>query len=166
MNIVRTKIVATIGPSSSSKSVIEKMIIAGMNVARINMSHYSPDFDIFSIVDRIRTAAKEQDKSVAILMDLPGPKIRTSNKDDIVVSRGKEYTLGKDANIPININLKFNKLSESAKVKIDDGKLSFKIIKKISNTKIRIKAKNTGTIGRRKGVNISGLDVGLPSVNK
>ena len=166
MNIVRTKIVATIGPSSSSKSVIEKMIIAGMNVARINMSHYSPDFDIFSIVDRIRTAAKEQDKSVAILMDLPGPKIRTSNKDDIVVSRGKEYTLGKDANIPININLKFNKLSESAKVKIDDGKLSFKIIKKISNTKIRIKAKNSGTISSRKGVNISGLDVGLPSVNK
>ena len=62
--------------------------------------------------------------------------------------------------------MKFNKLSQSAKVKIDDGKLSFKIIKKISNSKIRIKARNSGVIGCRKGVNVSGLDVGLPSVNK
>ena len=166
MNIVRTKIVATIGPSSSSKSMIEKMITAGMNVARINMSHYSSDFDIFSIVKTIRDIAKQQNKSIAILMDLPGPKIRTGNKDIIPISRGKEYTLGLDADIPINTDLKFNKLNNSAKVKIDDGKLSFRIIKKISNSKIRIKAKNSGNIGFRKGINISGLGLGLPSVNR
>ena len=166
MNIVRTKIVSTIGPSCSSKSMIEKMIVAGMNVARINMSHYSPDFDLLSVVKHIRNASKEQSKSVAILMDLPGPKIRTSNQDLITIKRGNEYTLGLDADISINTNLKYNKLSDNAKVKIDDGKLSFRVIKKVATSKIRIKALNSGEISPRKGVNISGLDIGLPSINK
>ena len=165
MNIRRTKIVATIGPPTSSKSMIEKMISAGMNVARINMSHCSDNFDILSIVKRIRKAAKDQDKSVSIIMDLPGPKIRTANKETLKIKKGGEYTLGLNADIPINLNLKFDKLGEG-KVKIDDGKLSFKIIKKISNSKIQIKAKNKGEITPRKGVNISGLDIGLPSINK
>ena len=166
MNIRRTKIVATIGPATSSKSMIEKMISAGMNVARINMSHHSDDFDIFLIVKRIRKAAKDLDKSVSIIMDLPGPKIRTTNKEIINIKKGDEYTLGLDGDIPINLNLKFDRLNDGGKVKIDDGKLSFKITKKISNSKIQIKAKNKGEITFRKGVNISGLDIGLPSINK
>ena len=166
MNIVRTKIVATIGPSWSSKSMIEKMIIAGMNVVRINMSHYNPDFNLPLIIKQIRKAAKDQNKSIAILMDLPGPKIRTSNQDIIAVKRGKEYTLGDEADIPINTQLKYNKIRSNAKVKIDDGKLSFKVVKKITASKIRIKALNSGKIYTRKGVNISGLDIGLPSISK
>ena len=166
MNIVRTKIVATIGPSWSSKSMIEKMIIAGMNVVRINMSHYNPDFNLPLIIKQIRKAAKNQNKSIAILMDLPGPKIRTANKDIIAVKRGKEYTLGAEADIPINTQLKYNKIRDNAKVKIDDGKLSFKVVKKITASKIRIKALNSGKIYTRKGVNISGLDIGLPSISK
>ncbi len=166
MNIVRTKIVATIGPSSSSKSMIEKMIFAGMNVARINMSHYSDDFDIFSVVKLIRKSAKRQNKSVAILIDLPGPKVRTANKSEIKILRGKEYTLGVNSDIQTNINLKFNKVSDAGKVKIDDGKLSFQIVRKISNSVLKVKAKNSGSIQPRKGINISGLDIGLPSVGK
>lgn len=166
MNIVRTKIVATIGPSWSSKSMIEKMIIAGMNVVRINMSHYNPDFNLPLIIKQIRKAAKNQNKSIAILMDLPGPKIRTANKDIIAVKRGKEYTLGAEADISINTQLKYNKIRDNAKVKIDDGKLSFKVVKKITASKIRIKALNSGKIYTRKGVNISGLDIGLPSISK
>ena len=166
MNIVRTKIVSTIGPSCSSKSMIDKMVTAGMNVARINMSHYNSDFDLPLIVKHIRNASKEHDKSVAILMDLPGPKIRTSNQEPITIKRGEEYTLGLDADISINTNLKYNKLRDNARVKIDDGKLSFRVVKKVATSKIRIKALNSGEISSRKGVNISGLDVGLPSINK
>ena len=166
MNIVRTKIVATIGPSWSSKSMIEKMIIAGMNVVRINMSHYNPDFNLPLIIKQIRKAAKNQNKSIAILMDLPGPKIRTANQDIIAVKRGNDYTLGDEADIPINTQLKYNKIRSNAKVKIDDGKLSFKVVKKITASKIRIKALNSGKIYTRKGVNISGLDIGLPSISK
>ena len=166
MNIVRTKIVATIGPSWSSKSMIEKMIIAGMNVVRINMSHYNPDFNLPLIIKQIRKAAKNQNKSIAILMDLPGPKIRTANQGIIAVKRGNEYTLGDEADIPINTQLKYNKIRSNAKVKIDDGKLSFKVVKKMTASKIRIKALNSGKIFTRKGVNISGLDIGLPSISK
>ena len=166
MNIARTKIVATLGPSWSSKSMIEKMIVAGMNVVRINMSHYNPDFNLPLIVKQIRKASKNQNKSIAILMDLPGPKIRTANKDTIIIKRGKEYTLGAEADIPINTQLKYNKIRNNAKVKIDDGKLSFKVIKKITASKIRIKALNSAKIYTRKGVNISGLDIGLPSISK
>ena len=166
MNIVRTKIVATIGPSWSSKSMIEKMIIAGMNVVRINMSHYNSDFNLPLIIKQIRKASKNQNKSIAILMDLPGPKIRTANKDVIAIKRGREYTLGTEAEIPINTQLKYNKIRDNAKVKIDDGKFSFKVVKKITTSKIRIKALNSGKIYTRKGVNISGLDIGLPSISK
>ena len=108
MNIRRTKIIATIGPATISKSMIDKMIVAGMNIARINMSHYQDGFDLKSIVRTIRQCAKKHNKSVSIIMDLPGPKIRTDNLDIIKIERGEDYTLGKDADIPINFNLKFN----------------------------------------------------------
>jgi len=164
MNIRKTKIIATIGPATSSKSMIEKMIIAGMDTARINMSHYQDNFDIKSIVKFIRQGAKKHKKSVAIMMDLPGPKIRTSNTEIIRVIRGKEYSLGKSSDIPINFDLKFKGLDSGAKVKIDDGKISFRVIKKISNSKILIRSLNTGEIKSRKGVNISGLNINLPTL--
>ena len=83
MNYRRTKIVATFGPSTISKSMIEKMIVAGVNVARVNMSHYSKDFDIHNLVKNIKATSKRLGKSVSIIMDLPGPKIRTSNEKNI-----------------------------------------------------------------------------------
>ena len=164
MNIRKTKIIATLGPVSTSKSIIDKMIIAGMDTVRINMSHYNSDFDLRSIVSTIRKSAKSHNKSVSIMMDLPGPKIRTNNKDIIQIKRGGEYTLGKEADIPINFNLKFKGLDNGAKVKIDDGKILFKVIKKISHSKILLRSKNGGEINLRKGVNISGLDINLPTL--
>ena len=164
MNIRKTKIIATIGPSTASKSIIDKMVIAGMDVARINMSHYQEDFDIQNIVKMIRKSAKKHKKSVSIMMDLPGPKLRTSNTKTIKINRGKEYTLGKEADIPINFDLKFRALDDGAKVKIDDGKISFKVIKKISNSKILIRSINKGEIKQRKGINISGLNINLPTL--
>ncbi len=164
MNYKRTKIVATFGPSSLSKTIIEKMIVAGVDVARINMSHYDADFDIQGLVKNIRNISKKLDKSVSIMMDLPGPKIRTSNKEIINIKRGKSYTLGLDSEIPINVNLKFKGIEKGARIKIDDGKLSFIVQQKKTNTQIVIKAKNSGDILPKKGVNISGLDINLPTI--
>lgn len=166
MNSRRTKIVATIGPSSSSKSMIEKMISAGMNVVRINMSHYSKDFDLETTVENIRAIAKTNNKSISIIMDLPGPKIRTENSDSIEIIRGREYTIGHGGDIPISSDIKFKNLTRGAKVKIDDGKLSFKVSNKNSNASATLKAMVSGEIGTNKGVNISGLGIQLPSVGK
>ena len=99
-------------------------------------------------------------------MDLPGPKIRSKNRETINIIRGRDYTLGKDADIPLNLDLKFRELDRGAKVKIDDGKILFKVIKKISSTKIRIRSINSGKIEQRKGVNISGLEINLPTLQK
>ena len=98
--------------------MIEKMIIAGMNVVRINMSHYNSDFNLPLIIKQIRKASKNQNKSIAILMDLPGPKIRTANKDIITIKRGKEYTFGTEADIPIHTQLKYNKIKDNEVVKL------------------------------------------------
>ena len=166
MKYRRTKIVATFGPSTISKSMVEKMIIAGVDVARINMSHYSDIFDIDNLVKNIRNISKKLNRSVSIMMDLPGPKIRTSNEEIISIKRGNLYTLGLNAEIPLDAQLKFKGIKKGAKVKIDDGKLSFIVQNKISNSQILIKAKNKGDILPQKGVNICGLDINLPTVGE
>ncbi|MBN2143384.1 MAG: hypothetical protein JW774_02050, partial [Candidatus Aureabacteria bacterium] len=71
----RTKIVATIGPASNSNRMLEKLIGAGLNVARINFSHGDPK-EHCSLMERIRHVARGMNKTVAILADLCGPKIR------------------------------------------------------------------------------------------
>ena len=156
MKYRRTKIVATFGPSTISKSMIQKMIISGVDVARINMSHYSEVFDIDNLVKNIRDISKKINRSVSIMMDLPGPKIRTSNEKIIKIKRGSLYTLGLNADDPLNTQLKFKEIKKGAQVKIDDGKLSFIVQNKISNSQILIKAKNKGYILSQKGVNICG----------
>ena len=164
MNYKRTKIVATIGPSTTSKTMIEKMIVAGVDTIRINMSHYTKDINMKDLVKSIRTTSAQLDRSISIMMDLPGPKIRTSNKEVLSIKRGGVYTLGKNGDIPFNVDLKFQKIEDGARVKIDDGKLSFVVQKRVSNSAIVIKARNKGNIYPRKGVNISGLNINLPTI--
>ena len=113
MNYRRTKIVATFGPSTISKSMVEKMIIAGVDVARINMSHHSENIDIDNLVKNIRDISKKLDRSVSIMMDLPGPKVRTSNEEIISIKRGNSYTLGLNAEIPLNAQLKFKEIQKN-----------------------------------------------------
>ena len=74
----KTKIIATIGPSSDNLINLKKMILSGMNIARINMSHQYDLHDLKKLITKIRKLAEELDHSVAILFDLCGPKIRVS----------------------------------------------------------------------------------------
>ncbi|MGD8286015.1 MAG: pyruvate kinase [Desulfobacterales bacterium] len=77
----KTKIIATIGPTSRSRPLLEQMINAGMNVARLNLSHGSYE-DHGEVISTIRSLSKEMNKSVAIVLDLQGPKIRTGKLKD------------------------------------------------------------------------------------
>src|SRR5215470_11269405 len=92
--IRRTKIVCTIGPASDSEEMIAKLIAAGMNVARLNFSHGTPEYqrDLIRKIKRLRKAAN---KPVAILQDLQGPKIRVGNIQSTVVRLlpGAEFIL-------------------------------------------------------------------------
>src|SRR5215472_16878474 len=90
----KTKIVATIGPASESPAVLERMITAGMNIARLNFSH--GDFDYHGkIIKNIRAAAKAVGRTVAIMADLSGPKMRIGklSTEKIGLKAGEKFTL-------------------------------------------------------------------------
>ena len=89
----KAKIVATIGPASESKDVLREMILAGLNVARINCSH-SQHEQIRSVVRDVRALNEELDKNVAVLVDLQGPKIRIGEMEPgVVLEPGASFTI-------------------------------------------------------------------------
>ena len=135
INMQRTKIVCTIGPASQSETMIEKLIKAGMDCTRLNFSHGSY-LDHLKIIKNVRAAAKKTKKTVAIIQDLQGPKIRIGNlpekgillkKNSIInLQSGKEYL---DKIIPIGYQ-GFDKLLKSNDIILmDDGKIKLKILK-------------------------------------
>ena len=130
----KTKIIATLGPSSSDKETICKLMDAGVNIFRINMSHVSKDIILKDLVTAIHDCESATEKKVGILMDLCGPKIRIEKNipESLSVIKDKLYSLGveEDAQIPLGIKIKFNEFNSDSLVKIDDGKISFKVVEK------------------------------------
>ncbi|MAV58365.1 MAG: pyruvate kinase [Candidatus Marinimicrobia bacterium] len=165
----KTKIIATIGPSSEKSTNLKKMILSGMNIARINMSHQYDLNDLKKLIIKIRKQAEKLDRSVAILFDLCGPKIRVSfdNKhQNIKVKKNQAFTLGNGkVDIPINLPLKFKNIKPGALVKIDDGYLSFKVEGTKDNI-LKIKSQNDGEIINGKGINLPGIDLDVDTVTK
>ena len=91
--MIKTKIIATIGPSSSTEAALKKLITAGMNVARLNFSHGTQK-NHEKVIKKIRNLSKKLNKPVAILLDLQGPKIRTGTlKDGVPVLLRKNKTV-------------------------------------------------------------------------
>lgn len=165
----KTKIIATLGPSSSDKKTICKLMNAGVNIVRINMSHVSKDSDVEELVSLIRDCEAETETRVGILIDLCGPKIRVA-KDipkSLNIEKNKLYSLGVgDVQIPLGIKIKFNEVNSDSSVKIDDGKISFKVEEKKDDHTLILKALNDGTILPVKGVNFPGVELDLPPITK
>ena len=106
----KTKIIATLGPASFNQETISGLIDNGMDVARINMSHYNENIGLDKHIAFIRKQAKKYSRTVAILFDLCGPKIRVGKlkNDTIKINKGSHYTLGgTNCDIPLNIDLSF-----------------------------------------------------------
>ena len=164
----KTKIIATIGPSSNHPNIISKLIRSGMNVARINMAHCKDKSHLADIVSSIRNEADKLNIHVGVLMDLAGPKIRldlhSSSKGGFEVKKDHIYQLGysKMNDLSINVELVFKNIySNNSYVKIDDGKINFKIIK-TDGKSIKIKALEDGILQNNKGVNFPGIDIDVP----
>jgi pyruvate kinase len=140
----KTKIIATIGPSSRSKQVLKKMILSGMNVARLNLSHGSYE-DHAEIIRRIRSLSEELNTSVAILLDLQGPKLRTGKLKDgkpVMLKRNStirfttKKILGTCDLIPTtyaNLTADVNKDEE---ILLNDGLIKLKVVSKNHDTVI------------------------------
>tara|TARA_Y100001970_G_scaffold32723_1_gene40576 strand:- start:94 stop:1512 length:1419 start_codon:yes stop_codon:yes gene_type:complete len=170
MIVNKTKIIATIGPSSNDPEIIDKMIKKGMNVARINMAHSVNDKDVTSLVNTIRSQSSKSNQHVSILMDIAGPKIRvnlTNNNDDhYKIVKNRIYTIGYTENndMQINMDINFKKIKKTdSLVKIDDGKIIFKVLSLSKNT-LKVRALNTGIVTSNKGINFPGVDLNIPSI--
>ena len=160
----RTKIIATLGPASDSPDMINQCILSGVNVFRLNMSHCHNKDDVASSINTIRDIAAKRNIEVGILMDIAGPKIRVKNgSEDLTVNKGDILTIGFDnSDIEINMNLEFKSLGEGSKIKIDDGRISFNVSKRINNNQLEIESESDATIISNKGVNFPNIVLDVP----
>jgi pyruvate kinase len=168
----KTKIVCTIGPASSSVGVIKQMIEAGMNVARLNFSH--GDFESHKkVIQNIRKASKEVGIDVAIMADLPGPKMRVGQliEEPIELKKGDPFTLTiKDiTGHHKKVSVSFKKLPLVVKpgnsLFLNDGIIEL-VVKKVHREDVVCEVVVGGELRSRKGLNLPGIDLGLSAFTK
>jgi pyruvate kinase len=173
MSIRRSKIIATIGPSSNTIEMLEKMILAGMNAARVNMSHGTYDAHEQSIKN-IRQASKNVGREVAILLDLQGPKIRVDKLPEPLTLQDNEiWVIG-----PSHVQKDYPEYAKNfiptiyknlvkdahvgARILFDDGLLEAEAIEKDREV-LKIKVKVGGLLKSNKGINLPYVKVSAPA---
>lgn len=168
LNYDYTKIVATIGPTSDTPEILEQLIAAGLNVARLNTKHGTPEWHAERI-DRIHAAAKATGQPISILLDLQGPEIRIDVPDK------QPFTVEKDGQLEIVSEFTDNPhqfkvpaqviaaLNMGDHVLIEDGVGEFEIVEKLSD-KLIVKAMSKITVKDRKTMNTPGVVIDMPSL--
>ncbi|WP_422657825.1 pyruvate kinase [Paenibacillus sp. EC2-1] len=168
----KTKIVCTIGPSSESLENTKKLIMAGMNVARLNFSH--GDFEEHgNRIKTIRQASQELNKTVAILLDTKGPEIRTGKLEvepielvqDEFITLTTEEILGDKNRISITYKELPEDVQAGSTILIDDGLIGLTVVE-VQGTEIKCRIVNGGTIKSKKGVNVPGVNISLPGITE
>lgn len=169
--IHRTKIVATIGPASRSPDIIKQLMLAGMNVARLNFSHgtYADHADQ---IRQLRAVADELDMPLTLLQDLQGPKIRVGQlpTDGIPFIPGQQVTLvPEESQLPNTITIDYAHLAAEAvpgtQVLLDDGLLELRV-ETVQGNAVECSVVTGGILKSRKGVNFPSLNLRLPSLTE
>ncbi len=163
----KTKLVCTIGPASDSPEMLQKIIMAGMNVARLNFSH--GDFDSHQkTIAKIRAASEATGRRVAIMADLPGPKMRVGEIADepIELTSGQSFILTAaevvgDAN---RVSVSFAQLPRAVKpgdkLFLNDGYIELEVVR-VDGSEVRCTVIVGGSLRSRKGLNLPGIDLGI-----
>jgi pyruvate kinase len=164
--IRKAKIVATIGPVSRSQEVLEKLILAGMNVARINFSHGTHEQHEETIAN-IRQVSDKLGIAVGILQDLQGPKIRVGElPEPLQLSEGETvmlYTTGTPApgnggvKIPVDFRQLFDSVRPSDMLLLDDGRLRLEVVSAKDRNTLTARVVIGGTLSSHKGINLPGV---------
>ena len=174
MNFIKkTKIVATLGPASSTEDVLEKMIHEGVNVFRINFSHADYN-DVSDRIKMIRKVDKKLNRNTSILADLQGPKLRVGKMEEgAFVEPGDEVVFLTDAPFVGNakkayMNYKnFPKdVSAGERILLDDGKLIFEVTATNKKNQVNAKVIQGGPFKSNKGVNLPNTKISLPSLTE
>jgi len=156
-----TKIICTLGPASNSESMIEKMALRGMDVARINFSHGDRQ-QHQKMIDAVRAVNKQRNIAISILIDLEGYRIRIGRfKKNIVLKQNQRFVLSDephqgDDHIPFDYKEDVKKIEKGASIYIDDGKIHLRVTGH-AGRKLKVKVIQGGILKERKGVNIPQL---------
>ena len=166
----RTKIICTIGPATNSYSALENLVLSGMDVARINMSHATHDnaSEIISFVHKIN---KNHNTNVSVLLDTQGPEIRTGDTElPIDLKSGDKVSLTvrdevdvETSSIKINYKGLIQSVKKGSKISVDNGLINFEVISKDYET-LECKVIDGGKIGSKRHVNLPGVRINLPSI--
>jgi pyruvate kinase len=163
----KTKIIATIGPASEHPEVLRALIRAGLDVARLNFSHGTPEYHA-ELINAIREAAIEVGRRVAIMGDLPGPKMRIGDLDDepIELARDQLFTLTTESGIgeADRVSITFPGLPAAVKpgdrLFLNDGFILLKAVE-VTETDVVCNVRAGGELRSRKGLNLPGIDLGI-----
>ncbi len=170
----RTKIVATVGPASSTENVLEQLMAAGATVFRLNFSHGS-HADHSRSLTLIRSIAKRRGEAVAILQDLSGPKIRTtrvSNPEGIVLETGRTVMITNDEGVvgtPDRIGTTYEPLPRDARtgdtILLDDGNLELRVLGTTDHG-VDCEIIHGGVLKSNKGMNLPGVSLSIPALTE
>lgn len=168
--INKTKIIATIGPSTNTKETLRKMIIRGVNVCRINFSH-SNHTEAKDIINNIKELNKELRVHTAILADLQGPKIRVGKfKKPIKLKKGAYVYFNTNPNKIEDIFISYSNFPKDVKtgdkVLLDDGKISLQVESTNNKNRTKLKVLFGGELQSNKGVNLPNTDISSPCLTK
>ncbi len=166
----RTKIIATLGPATDSPEMLDQLIRAGMNIARINMSHATPD-STRTLVHRIREAGERNSRTIGILMDLQGPAIRTGELPvSLNLKPGERIALtvrGEKSEEQRSVDVNYDQLVEDIRVGdtvvVDNGMIKLKVLEKRRN-QLTCEVLTEGVLGSRRHINLPGVRVNLPAL--
>ena len=171
MNFRSAKIVCTLGPASDSAEMIERLMRAGMDVARLNFSHGTHE-EHARTIKHLREASARLSKPIAILADLQGPKIRTGalvEGSHVQLRAGQSFTIstrdfaGTSAGVSTTYKRLPRDVSRGDRILLGDGLIELRVVSTTSNT-VLCKVVNGGELGEHKGINLPGVKLRIPAM--
>lgn len=167
------KIVATIGPASQSDDCLRQLIAAGMDVARINFSHGTPEKN-GKMIHRIRAIAGEMEKAVTVMQDLRGPKLRTgrlAGEEPIHLTAGNPLALSTEpcASTERCVFVDYSDLTKDVsagdRILLDDGAIELRVTA-VEGAQVQTEVVNGGALGSNKGINLPGVAISTPALTE
>lgn len=172
IDIRKTKIVSTIGPATKSYEMIEKLALAGINIARLNFSHETHESHLARI-ETIKEVNKNLGSNVAILADTKGPEIRCGVMEDDgvyfeigdTVSVVQEEVIGNKERFTIDVKEMYADVKAGNTLLVDDGKLRLTVLEAYEE-RLVCRVENPGYIKTRKGINVPGVYLSMPFISE